>query len=269
MRTRFDRSSRQQALTSGLPNATTILTLKDRSCHQACSLRADRPDDPAKAKPQQRFAQPAYMHVYRMAFFSVPELTTGEIVTSAWRPRQAGYQSHQPDLERCLADGRAHPSRVAAGGTRRRRHLAAQAGRQRFQPERLSRDNGAFERVSVAIGGVTDIDRELIRLLRAEDVHGFVRSAIANRVSILISSGTSSRRPPQRLPQVSRQPRTHRHAGRHAGAVSTPSKLGTSFGIEGRPGHRQRDNPKPARGVTSHASGCRQSKLDSIRLRED
>ncbi|TIU02753.1 MAG: P-type DNA transfer ATPase VirB11, partial [Mesorhizobium sp.] len=54
------------------------------------------------------------------------------------------------------------------------------------------RDKGAFDHVSVAVGGMSDVDRELIELLRKEDSYNFIRSAIANRVSVLISGGTSS-----------------------------------------------------------------------------
>ncbi|WP_064697177.1 P-type DNA transfer ATPase VirB11 [Rhizobium aegyptiacum] len=54
------------------------------------------------------------------------------------------------------------------------------------------RDNGSLEKVSVAVGGLSDIDRELIAHLRENRIYDFIHTAITKRVSILISGGTSS-----------------------------------------------------------------------------
>lgn len=55
------------------------------------------------------------------------------------------------------------------------------------------RDNGSLDKVSVAVGGLSDIDRELIGDLRAKNrIYDFIHTAITKRVSILISGGTSS-----------------------------------------------------------------------------
>lgn len=54
------------------------------------------------------------------------------------------------------------------------------------------RDNGSLEKVSVAVGGLSDIDRELIAHLRTNRIYDFIHTAITKRVSILISGGTSS-----------------------------------------------------------------------------
>lgn len=54
------------------------------------------------------------------------------------------------------------------------------------------RDNGSLKKVSVAVGGLSDIDRELIARLRANRIYDFIHTAITKRVSILISGGTSS-----------------------------------------------------------------------------
>ncbi|MBN7808993.1 P-type DNA transfer ATPase VirB11 [Agrobacterium rosae] len=54
------------------------------------------------------------------------------------------------------------------------------------------RDNGSLDKVSVAVGGLSDIDRELIGYLRNEEIYKFIHTAITKRVSILISGGTSS-----------------------------------------------------------------------------
>jgi type IV secretion system protein VirB11 len=54
------------------------------------------------------------------------------------------------------------------------------------------RDNGSLEKVSIAVGGLTDGEQTLIEHLRCERIYEFIRSAILQRVSILISGGTST-----------------------------------------------------------------------------
>ncbi|MER8573505.1 P-type DNA transfer ATPase VirB11 [Mesorhizobium sp. M1374] len=54
------------------------------------------------------------------------------------------------------------------------------------------RDSGSLDRVSVAVGGLSDIDRDLIAHLRTGRIYDFIHTAITKRVSILISGGTSS-----------------------------------------------------------------------------
>ena len=54
------------------------------------------------------------------------------------------------------------------------------------------RDNGSLQKVSIAVGGLSDTDRELIGYLRSGDIYQFIHTAIVKRVSILISGGTSS-----------------------------------------------------------------------------
>ena len=54
------------------------------------------------------------------------------------------------------------------------------------------RDTGALEKVAVAVGGLNDTDRTLIGFLRSNAIYEFIDAAIRNRVSILISGGTSS-----------------------------------------------------------------------------
>lgn len=54
------------------------------------------------------------------------------------------------------------------------------------------RDNGSLDKVAVAVGGLSDVDRELIGYLRNEEIYKFIHTAITKRVSILISGGTSS-----------------------------------------------------------------------------
>jgi type IV secretion system protein VirB11 len=54
------------------------------------------------------------------------------------------------------------------------------------------RDSGSLEGVSLAVGGLSATDRDLLNALERNDAYGFISTAIANRVSILISGGTSS-----------------------------------------------------------------------------
>lgn len=54
------------------------------------------------------------------------------------------------------------------------------------------RDTGALEKVAIAVGGLNDTDRTLIGFLRNNAIYDFIDTAIRNRVSILISGGTSS-----------------------------------------------------------------------------
>lgn len=54
------------------------------------------------------------------------------------------------------------------------------------------RDKGVLDHVAVAINGMSETDRALVEFLRNGDIYGFFRAAIVNRVSILISGGTSS-----------------------------------------------------------------------------
>jgi type IV secretion system protein VirB11 len=54
------------------------------------------------------------------------------------------------------------------------------------------RDTGALAKVAVAVGGLNEIDQRLIRSLRSNAIYDFIDTAIRNRISILISGGTSS-----------------------------------------------------------------------------
>lgn len=54
------------------------------------------------------------------------------------------------------------------------------------------RDSGSLDKVSVAVGGLSDIDRLLIEHLKQNRIFDFINTAITQRVSILISGGTSS-----------------------------------------------------------------------------
>ncbi|MFK0640036.1 MULTISPECIES: P-type DNA transfer ATPase VirB11 [unclassified Ochrobactrum] len=54
------------------------------------------------------------------------------------------------------------------------------------------RDSGSLDKVSVAVGGLSGIDRQLIGYLQENRIYDFIHTAITQRISILISGGTSS-----------------------------------------------------------------------------
>jgi len=54
------------------------------------------------------------------------------------------------------------------------------------------RDAGGFDKVSVTVAGACELETRLTALLEAGRVHEFVETAIGERVSILISGGTST-----------------------------------------------------------------------------
>ncbi|MCQ1855481.1 P-type DNA transfer ATPase VirB11 [Neorhizobium galegae] len=54
------------------------------------------------------------------------------------------------------------------------------------------RDNGSLDKVSVAMGGLSAVERRLVDLLEEERIYDFIQTAIRKRVSILISGGTST-----------------------------------------------------------------------------
>ncbi|MBY3101284.1 P-type DNA transfer ATPase VirB11 [Rhizobium laguerreae] len=54
------------------------------------------------------------------------------------------------------------------------------------------RDNGSLDKVSVAMGGLSAVERRLVDLLEDERIYDFIQTAIRKRVSILISGGTST-----------------------------------------------------------------------------
>ncbi len=54
------------------------------------------------------------------------------------------------------------------------------------------RDSGGLDKVSVTVGGASEIEMKLTALLEAERIHDFIETAIRERVSMLISGGTST-----------------------------------------------------------------------------
>lgn len=54
------------------------------------------------------------------------------------------------------------------------------------------RDTGALDKVSVSLGGLSETDHRLIDCLEQHRIYDFLKTAITERVSILISGGTST-----------------------------------------------------------------------------
>jgi type IV secretion system protein VirB11 len=129
-----------------------------------------------------------------MEFHEVPELTTAEIVNIGERIAATTNQfisTASPLLSAALPSGERiqvilPPAAPDGGALSIRKQVVSD-----FSLEDC-RDNGFLDRVSVSLGGLSETDRALIRHLRKGDIYTFIRAAIVNRVSILISGGTST-----------------------------------------------------------------------------
>lgn len=130
----------------------------------------------------------------RMELHVVPELTTTEIVNIGERVAASTNQFVSPAnplLSAALPTGERIqvilPPAAPEGGTLSIRKQVIS----NFSLEDY-RDHGSLDHVSVAVGGLSETEQALIDQLSARDIYGFIRTAIVNRVSILISGGTSS-----------------------------------------------------------------------------
>ncbi|MBZ9858027.1 P-type DNA transfer ATPase VirB11 [Mesorhizobium sp. CA13] len=143
--------------------------------------------------------KPGHVYVERlgarhMEFHDIPSLTTGDIVNMGERVAAATNQfisSANPILSAALPSGERiqfvlPPAAPDGGAVSIRKQVVGDFTLEDY------RDEGAFGQVSVAIAGRSSADRVMIELLCRDDIHGFIRAAIASRVSILISGGTSS-----------------------------------------------------------------------------
>ncbi|TPK72131.1 P-type DNA transfer ATPase VirB11 [Mesorhizobium sp. B2-4-15] len=143
--------------------------------------------------------KPGHVYVERlgadhMEFHSIPKLTSAEIANMGERVAATTNQfisPANPVLSAALPSGERiqfvlPPASPCGGAVSIRKQVVGDFSLEDY------RDRGGFDRVSVAIGGISDGIRSLIELLLGDDIHGFVRGAIANRLSILISGGTSS-----------------------------------------------------------------------------
>lgn len=129
-----------------------------------------------------------------MELHDIPELTTAEIVNIGERVAASTNQfvsPANPILSAALPTGEriqvVLPPAAPDGGTVSIRKQVIS----NFTLEDY-RDHGALDQVTIAVGGLSETEQALIDQLSAHDIYGFIRTAIVNRVSILISGGTSS-----------------------------------------------------------------------------
>jgi type IV secretion system protein VirB11 len=129
-----------------------------------------------------------------MEIHEIPELTTAEIVNIGERVAASTNQfisPANPILSAALPTGEriqvVLPPAAPDGGTLSIRKQVISD----FTLEDY-REQGSLDQVTVAVGGLSETDEALIDQLSARDIYGFIRTAIVNRVSILISGGTSS-----------------------------------------------------------------------------
>jgi len=129
-----------------------------------------------------------------MELHEIPVLTTAEIINIGERVAASTNQfvsPANPILSAALPTGEriqvVLPPAAPDGGTLSIRKQVISD----FTLEDY-RDRGSLDHVTVAVGGLSETDEALIEQLSARDIYGVLRSAIVNRVSILISGGTSS-----------------------------------------------------------------------------
>ena len=129
-----------------------------------------------------------------MELHEIPVLTTAEIINIGERVAASTNQfvsPANPILSAALPTGEriqvVLPPAAPDGGTLSIRKQVMSD----FTLEDY-RDRGSLDHVTVAVGGLSETDEALIEQLSARDIYGFIRTAIVNRVSILISGGTSS-----------------------------------------------------------------------------
>lgn len=154
-------------------------------------------DDPAVVeisvnKPGQVFVE--RMGQAHMEFHSIPAMTAEAISHIAQRVAAYTNQfvnSERPLLSAALPTGEriqvVLPPAAPDGGTLSIRKQVTQ----HFTLEEY-RDNGSLDKVAVSLGGLSQLDHDLIGHLQAQRIYEFLDSAIRNRVSILISGGTST-----------------------------------------------------------------------------
>lgn len=154
-------------------------------------------DDPAVVeisvnKPGQVFVE--RVGQAHMEFHCIPAMTAEAISQIAQRVAAYTNQfvnSERPLLSAALPTGEriqvVLPPAAPDGGTLSIRKQVTQ----HFTLEEY-RDNGSLDKVAVSLGGLSQLDHDLIGHLQAQRIYEFLDTAIRNRVSILISGGTST-----------------------------------------------------------------------------
>ncbi|WFU05900.1 P-type DNA transfer ATPase VirB11 (plasmid) [Rhizobium sp. CB3171] len=129
-----------------------------------------------------------------MEFHSIPQLTSAEIEHIGERVAAASNQfisRINPLLSAALPSGERiqiilPPAAADGGSLSIRKQVISDFSLAQY------RDTGGLDNVSVTLGGLNATDQRLIALLEAGHVHDFIETAIRERVSMLISGGTST-----------------------------------------------------------------------------
>tara|TARA_R110000868_G_scaffold50429_2_gene161134 strand:+ start:1632 stop:2657 length:1026 start_codon:yes stop_codon:yes gene_type:complete len=180
-----------------MSSATSMLPTLLYVVEQALEPLRGLLDDPAVVeisvnKPGQVFVE--RIGQAHMEFHSTPAMTAEAISQIAQRVAAYTNQfvnSERPLLSAALPTGEriqvVLPPAAPEGGTLSIRKQVTQ----HFTLEEY-RDNGSLDKVAVSIGGLSQLDHDLIGHLQAQRIYEFLDTAIRNRVSILISGGTST-----------------------------------------------------------------------------
>ncbi|MBN9334015.1 P-type DNA transfer ATPase VirB11 [Devosia sp.] len=180
-----------------MSSATSMLPTLLYVVEQALEPLRSLLDDPAVVeisvnKPGQVFVE--RIGQAHMEFHSIPAMTAEAISQIAQRVAAYTNQfvnSERPLLSAALPTGEriqvVLPPAAPDGGTLSIRKQVTQ----HFTLEEY-RDNGSLDKVVVSLGGLSQLDHDLIGHLQAQRIYEFLDTAIRNRVSILISGGTST-----------------------------------------------------------------------------
>ncbi|MDV3253530.1 P-type DNA transfer ATPase VirB11 [Devosia sp. BK] len=180
-----------------MSSATSMLPTLLYVVEQALEPLRSLLDDPAVVeisvnKPGQVFVE--RIGQAHMEFHSTPAMTAEAISQIAQRVAAYTNQfvnSERPLLSAALPTGEriqvVLPPAAPDGGTLSIRKQVTQ----HFTLEEY-RDNGSLDKVAVSLGGLSQLDHDLIGHLQAQRIYEFLDTAIRNRVSILISGGTST-----------------------------------------------------------------------------
>lgn len=180
-----------------MSSATSMLPTLLYVVEQALEPLRSLLDDPAVVeisvnRPGQVFVE--RIGQAHMEFHSIPAMTAEAISQIAQRVAAYTNQfvnSERPLLSAALPTGAriqvVLPPAAPDGGTLSIRKQVTQ----HFTLEEY-RDNGSLDKVAVSLGGLSQLDHDLIGHLQAQRIYEFLDTAIRNRVSILISGGTST-----------------------------------------------------------------------------
>jgi type IV secretion system protein VirB11 len=129
-----------------------------------------------------------------MEHFDIPALTAAEIRNIGERVAASTHQFISPTnpiLSAALPSGERiqvilPPAAPVGGAISIRKQVVSDFTLEQY------RDSGGLDKVSVSVGGLSDIDRKLVAHQRANEIYEFIDLAIKSRISMLISGGTST-----------------------------------------------------------------------------